>query len=124
MERDFVALSVRQPWAWALVDGRKDVENRSWMTSYTGRLWIHASIRRPVEEDVAWIRETLPHVSVPTEWVVGAIVGYVTLVECKIDSPSIWYRPGNYAWIVKDAVALREPIVARGRQGIFKIQEE
>ena len=122
--RTQVALSVRQPWAWALVDGRKDVENRTWMPSYTGRLWIHAS-RKPVDEaDLAWLRETLPHVSIPTAFPVGALVGYVTLVECKIDSPSIWYRPGHYAWIVRDAVALREPVAMRGRQGIWAIDED
>jgi ASCH domain len=31
-----VALSVRQPWAWAIVSGYKDVENRSWPTNYRG----------------------------------------------------------------------------------------
>lgn len=33
-------LSVRQPWAWALVDGWKDVENRSWRTAYRGPIAI------------------------------------------------------------------------------------
>jgi hypothetical protein len=31
------ALSVRQPWAWLIVNGYKDVENRSWTTHYRGR---------------------------------------------------------------------------------------
>ena len=35
-------LSVRQPWAWLICAGFKDVENRSWKTSYQGRLYIHA----------------------------------------------------------------------------------
>jgi hypothetical protein len=30
------ALSIRQPWAWAIVEDFKDVENRSW----SGRLGI------------------------------------------------------------------------------------
>lgn len=36
-------LSVQQPWADGLCLGWKPVENRSWSTSYRGRLWIHAS---------------------------------------------------------------------------------
>lgn len=37
------ALSVRQPWAWLIVNGHKDIENRVWSTRYTGPLLIHAS---------------------------------------------------------------------------------
>ena len=46
-----VALSVRQPWAWALLFGGKDVENRTWSTRCRGRIWIHAS-KREIAEDV------------------------------------------------------------------------
>lgn len=37
------ALSVQQPWAWAITSGFKTIENRSWATSYRGRVAIHAS---------------------------------------------------------------------------------
>lgn len=36
-------LSVKQPWAWAIVSGLKHVENRSWATPYRGTIYIHAS---------------------------------------------------------------------------------
>src|SRR5580765_3071606 len=39
------ALSIRQPWAWLIVNGHKPVENRSWPTKYTGKLLIHAGQR-------------------------------------------------------------------------------
>jgi len=37
------ALSVRQPWAWLIVNAYKDIENRDWATKLRGRIWIHAS---------------------------------------------------------------------------------
>ena len=37
------ALSVRQPWAWAIAVGGKAVENRTRGTRYRGLLAIHAS---------------------------------------------------------------------------------
>ncbi len=43
------ALSVRQPWAWLIVAGYKDVENRGWATKYRGRILIHAG-RRAAED--------------------------------------------------------------------------
>lgn len=36
-------LSVRQPWASLLVSGLKDIENRTWVSNYKGRILIHAS---------------------------------------------------------------------------------
>ena len=36
------AISIRQPWAWLIVNGYKDVENRIWATSLRGRVLIHA----------------------------------------------------------------------------------
>ena len=38
------ALTIRQPWAWAIIFDGKDVENRSWNTSYRGDLAIHAGV--------------------------------------------------------------------------------
>jgi ASCH domain len=35
-------LTIRQPWAWAIIYGGKDVENRSWLTKHRGPLLIHA----------------------------------------------------------------------------------
>ena len=40
--RTITVLSVRQPWAWLLCEGLKDVENRNWRTNYRGELFIHA----------------------------------------------------------------------------------
>ena len=37
-----IALSIRNPWAWAIVSGLKPVENRSWVTHFRGRFAVHA----------------------------------------------------------------------------------
>jgi len=36
-------LSIRQPWAWAIVHAGKDIENRNWPTRFRGRFLIHAA---------------------------------------------------------------------------------
>jgi hypothetical protein len=36
------ALTIRPPWAWAVIYRGKDVENRRWRTTYRGPLLIHA----------------------------------------------------------------------------------
>jgi hypothetical protein len=35
------AISIRQPWAWLIVNGYKDVENRIWAANVRGRVLIH-----------------------------------------------------------------------------------
>jgi hypothetical protein len=36
------ALSIKQPWAWLIVSGHKDIENRNCPTRFRGRLLVHA----------------------------------------------------------------------------------
>lgn len=47
------ALSIRQPWAWLIANGYKDIENRSWRTNYRGPVLIHASAAMPTWSD--WV---------------------------------------------------------------------
>ena len=35
------AISIRQPWAWLIVHGYQDVENRTWSTKHRGPILIH-----------------------------------------------------------------------------------
>jgi hypothetical protein len=39
---DIRAITVRQPWAWAIAHGGKTIENRSTTVKYRGPLFIHA----------------------------------------------------------------------------------
>jgi hypothetical protein len=39
------AMTVQQPWAWAIIHGGKNIENRSTIWSYRGPLAIHAGSR-------------------------------------------------------------------------------
>ena len=38
------ALTIRQPWAWAIAAGFKKVENRGWLPSYRGLVAIHSGL--------------------------------------------------------------------------------
>lgn len=40
MDKDLLKLpilSIRQPWAWLIVNGYKDIENRTWPTHFRGK---------------------------------------------------------------------------------------
>jgi hypothetical protein len=51
------AITVKQPWAWAIAHGGKDVENRTWGTGYRGPLAIHAGAGW--DADGAWNRHVI-----------------------------------------------------------------
>jgi len=50
------AISLQQPWAWAILHAGKDVENRRWNTRYRGPIAIHASAKPQTDYD--WPRGT------------------------------------------------------------------
>lgn len=69
------ALTVRQPWASLIMDGRKNVENRTQRTRHRGPIVLHAGARKVTAADY-----------VPGEgmWALplGAALGIVDIVAC------------------------------------------
>lgn len=77
---DLKALTIRAPWAWAIAQGWKRVENRSWATNFRGRIAIHAAVSKESDADAAATFAALG-IEPPTEFVRGAIIGTVELVD-------------------------------------------
>lgn len=87
------ALSIRQPWAWAIIHAGKDVENREWnrAPSYRGPLLIHAA--KTIEPDDWFYVERLSDTTPPYAATIerGGIIGVVDLVDAVWESDSPWY---------------------------------
>lgn len=115
------ALSIRQPWAWAIVTGCKDVENRTWYTNYRGPLLVHASKRRDPAGDLFCRKLGL---RVPEALPMGALVGQVQLVDVVSFNKgrSQWFQ-GPLGFWLKDARAFKEPIPYKGRLGLFGVPQ-
>jgi hypothetical protein len=81
---------IRQPWAWLIVNGFKDIENRSWATRYRGPLLIQASAHRLSKEEMQEHRTYARRrkVELPEEFDLGGIVGMVRLEDCVYKSRS------------------------------------
>lgn len=88
-------LTIRQPWAWAIIHGGKDVENRSWPTKHRGPLLIHAgsAFEPHGYETVQQLATRQP--PPPSELIHGAIIGVVELVDCVRDSTQSGRLPIN-----------------------------
>ena len=112
------ALSIQQPWAWLIVNGHKDIENRTWPTKGRGRVLIHAG-KKIDAEGYNFVRANFPHITLPTSFDVGGIVGEARIVNCVRQSNSRWFV-GEYGFVLADAKPL--PFVPyRGQLGFFEV---
>ena len=122
------AITICQPWAWAIVEGYKHVENRTWPTKYRGRLLIHAGKstrwwRSGCESLLAYGIE--PPEKEGVQW--GSIIGFAQLIDClpiESEATEIPFAYGPYCWILHDAERLKFPIAYRGKQGLFEFHAD
>lgn len=133
------ALTVRQPWAWALALGYKPVENRSTLWKFRGRLAIHAAagvdpwadgMANPLVQGA--IREALagPDRAQADDLFQarGAIIGLVTVLDVHraVDGccPSGWAEPADgrkVHMVCSSATPLPQPVPAVGALGLWDV---
>ena len=116
------ALSIRQPWAWASVQGHKPVENRTWPPRHVGPLLIHAGQVFDAEglESMLAVFPDLRS-QLPGRWDLGGIVGVATATQCVTNHPSRWFT-GPYGLVLRDARPL--PFAPwPGQLGVFSVPD-
>jgi hypothetical protein len=113
-EEALKAISIRQPWAYAILHLGKNVENKPMRTHYRGRILIQASLK--IEND-----EALELKLNPDELPTGAIVGDVEIVDCVDDSRSKWAIDGQWHWILRNPRHLKTPIPFKGKLGFMRV---
>jgi len=118
------ALSIQQPWAWAILYAGKDVENRKWKTAFRGRVVIHAS-KTYDWDGHNWLLNEGYHVPPPDTLPRGANVGEATIVDCVevngADRFSAWAF-GPFAFLLDDPEPYADPIPQRGALGFFTVE--
>lgn len=122
------ALSIRQPWAWLICAGLKNIENRPWPTNYRGRIYVHAG-QRFDWAGYSWVGqhgELLRNVDVG-KWIELAlarptgIIGEVDIVGCVTMSESPWFA-GPYGLVLARPQLYEKPIPMRGHLGLFEVE--
>lgn len=139
-------LTVRQPWAWAIIHAGKTVENRvrNLAGDYRGPVLIHVAQQvdlaafsgqsRALTEAATAFNESNTDVLKSGPWHAGrgAIIGVVDLVD--VHRPlwdgssnaegdgvcSLWADPGAHHLVLANPRALDEPIPYKGALGLRK----
>lgn len=105
-------LSIHQPWATAILQLGKDIENRSWPTNYRGPLLIHASksdASYKRQDDDEWMEQYSVRLPKWDELPKGAVIGIVDLCGClnisgsppPIEGMDRWAE-GPYCWLLRN----------------------
>lgn len=142
------ALTVIQPWAYAIARCGKSIENRNWGTSYRGPLLIHAGASRTwftasAVSDIALICPEFPRdLAVATAMVQksgGEVGGYSAVVAVaeladvvhpadawkKLSAQQrMWHDPKSHAWVLRNVRALARHVRCGGHQGLWTPHEE
>ena len=146
------AISIKQPYASLIVEGIKDIENRTWKCpeKYIGqRVFIHASsaksehiIRRVLNDSQqSEFIKRFGHSGLDFLEPKGVIIGSVEIVDCVINHPSIWAEktdePFEYYtceeefgycttcnWVLANPIKFPKPIPAKGKLGFWESECE
>ncbi|MFH5231911.1 hypothetical protein [Antrihabitans spumae] len=138
------ALTVQQPWAWAIMHGGKTIENRTQLWKYRGPLAIHAGMRysdrgmdSPLVQKAATGRTGFgcwdSGIVTPPAWTTcAAILGTVELVDvhpdagcCRPWGESAYVEHGGHErrqivhLVLENARPLAEPIPCTGALGLW-----
>jgi hypothetical protein len=121
------ALSIKQPWAWAILHAGKGYENRTWAIHdqivLPTRIIIHAS-KKIDTEGLFWMQKELG-IYPPANLPVGCLVGEVDIIACHdcelFGRPNSKWAFGPFAWELANPVAYAEPIPYKGQLGLFEV---
>lgn len=132
MDFPAIAISVRQPWAWAIIYAGKDIENRDWRPTNPGLkrrgiVAVHAAkgmTKAEYAEAAEFMRadsDLRINCPAPHELARGGIVGTVEIIDAVSDSASPWFF-GPRGLVLRNAqpCAFRP---CRGQLGFFKWEE-
>lgn len=142
-------LSLWQPWASLITNGHKQIETRSWSTSFRGPLAIHAA--KTWNQDLAGLCECWPFTDVlppgdPADLPKGCVIAVAELYDCKrVDQKLMDYcrrrtheadlsntpceyhygdfSEGRWLWFLRGVRPI-EPVYVRGHQGLFDVELE
>ena len=111
------AITVVQPWAWAIAHVGKNIENRPWYTYQRGTIAIHAGqIWRREDRMPRGVRQPKDD-----EIVTGAIIAIADLVDCVESVRSKWFHEGEYGWVLDNIRPLKPPIPCTGALSFWKV---
>jgi hypothetical protein len=119
-----MALTLWQPWAWAISDFSKRIENRPWVPPDWRRgqmIAIHAGAT--FDEAGAERIELDFGIVIPRDLPLKAIVAVARYQGFISWSDDPWFG-GPYGWLLENVIKLDRPVMCRGHQGLWGLPSD
>jgi len=108
MKKVYKAISLKQPWANLIAQGKKTIETRKWTIPYRGDLVICSSKNPKIEPaGYALCIVNLHHIE-PME-------------KSHEKRACIKVYPGAYSWFLRNIRPLNKLVPVKGRLGVFDL---
>lgn len=140
------AITLHQPWASLVAANVKQLETRSWKTSYRGPLVIHAgqqavslqTLPPAFERKVLKVLELEQFSKLWDAAVAGHFPLGVAVAACRLSDvfsaeaakraykdqrPWGLFSPGRFAWALENILPIKPNIPLSGKQGLWTIPE-
>lgn len=97
-------ISIKQPFAWLLINGYKDLENRNWKTNFRDDILIHAS-KEVDTSGYTFVKTNYPDIKLPDidKFERGGVVGKITITDVVEKSTSRWFF-GSYGFVMENPI--------------------
>lgn len=105
------AISIKEPWASYIYNGKKSIETRTWKTNYRGKILLCASKK-------------------PTSKISGKAFAIANLVDIKpMTKEDVNYAlcdvyPNAYSWFLDEIKTFDFPFKVKGSLGIFNVSDK
>jgi hypothetical protein len=137
-----LCLTVCEPWATLIAQGRKKVENRTWATKHRGPLLIHAGkahkhYEAELREAASWPGRYGVPLPAASELTWGGLIAVVDLTACLAlrdldpgdQDEFAWvkehpFTEGPFCWVLQNARIMPRPVPWRGAQGLWNVPLE
>jgi hypothetical protein len=140
------ALSISQPWVWAILNAGKRIENRDWnppkwimgetIAIHAAKSWGGADDVEYIDSNIfaMWLRyadPTLQELTCPPrreQHTAGAVVATARIIDIFTDQDirevgghqDDWFM-GKYGWLLSDVQQLEQPVPCKGALGLWEV---
>lgn len=121
------AISIKQPWAWAIANGHKTIETRTWPTKYRGEILIVAS-KTPDRKMLDWFEKEVGSEKAKELLEYGKALCVANLTDCRLmtkadeDAAMCDVYDRAHAWLLEDIRKLEKTFPVKGQLGIYEVE--
>ena len=120
------AISVKQPWAHAILRKGKNVENRQVNSHHRGFIAIHASKYPMPFDHFEYLEEEYGIKLDRKKLDYGCVIGFAkvddVILKKQVTGKTKKWFGGKYGYVLKNVIILKKPVYTNGGRGLWHLK--